>query len=565
MAMSVRHTSARLPVALGSLALVLATACAGAGGAGLGGGTRLTPGTTANGQFAPVRPAAERYGRDAGGACQTHGVINYVMSDLAERAKLAARPAPVLDPGVCGAAEAFLGWQDAAPPRPAVLAFVSRWFGLPGVISRPIVATFETPDERLIAERVVQAIGGSAANAVQPRLGLAVQRTRKGKVVSHRVSVVLLDAPIELDPLPRRLAAGEQATLSGKLLGGVTNPKVLLSDAAGRLSTPQQAPGDAFRAELSCGDRPGRIQVEIRGEYEGREGGVASFPVACAEELPARVAIAPEPWPTDQGAAERRILELVNEERKAAGLEPLAWDAALAGVARSISSEIASRGGAAGGADVAERLKKEGIASPLVLQSAAAERSFERAHERLMDSPTNRANIMNAEATHGGVGAVPATDAQGQPLVYVTEIFIRELPPVDLAKARQALRDAVAQKRKDARTNAVASDPRLDEIAQTYAEAVAATGGALPKEKHAELTAPLNKDFKTVTMISGAKQEALDFAEESQATAPGKALGVGVAQGKHPVLGRNATYVVLMVGTPRAAAPASKLLPRKKK
>ena len=186
--------------------------------------------------------------------------------------------------------------------------------------------------------------------------------------------------------------------------------------------------------------------------------------------------------------------------------------------------------------------------------SAAAERHFERAHDRLVSSPSNRANIMNREVTSLGVGAVARPDAEGKPMVYVTELFIKELPPVDVAKARSDLRAAVAQERKDARTTAISAHPALDETAQEYAEALAAAGGTLPKEKQTELTAPLNKVFKAVTMVSGAKQEPLDFAEEPQVTMPGKSLGVGVAQGRHPVLGRNAVYVVLMVGSPRSEA-----------
>ncbi len=562
--MTARHTPAR---AGATAVLVLVTACAaggaggGAGGRALGG--RLSPGAVSGGQLVPSRPAADTYGGTPAGACQGSGAITLVMNDLTDAAQRAHRPAPELDPRVCAVAETFLGWDAAAlgSPRLAVLSAVSNRFGLPVTSMPPTVAEIgplpadpssEPENQRQVAERIVQAVGDAAINASQPRLGMAIQRVRKGKTeVAYKVSVALADVPVQLDPLPRRLDLGQKATLSGRLLGGATSPKVLVSDPVGRLSTPEQAAGDAFKAELACGDRPGTMQVEIRGEYEGRSGALASFPVACGQDLPASVAVAGPAWPTDPAAAERRILELVNEARVAAGLRPLAADAALSGVARTISSDLAARSGAPGGPGVAERLKKEGIASPLVLQSAAAERTFERAHERLMASPTNRANIMNPEVTQAGVGIGQGTDDQGHALAYVTELFVQELPAVDTAKTRQALRDAVAQKRKDARTNALASNPTLETAAQAYAEALAAAGGTLPKEKASELTAPLGKAFKSVTMVSGAKQEPLDFAEEPQTTAPAKALGVGVAQGKHPALGRNATYVVLMVGTPR--------------
>jgi len=557
----VRHHAAARLGARGS-ALFLAVLCAAAGAARAG-----EAGLPA-GHFAPAKPPAERYGADESRRCPTSTIFRYVLDDLAVAAKNAGRTPPQADGQACAVAEAFLGWDPAVSgnPRPQLVAFVSSWFGLPATVGPPALAVFDLADERVIAEEVSRSVAGTAAlNAVHPRIGMAVKVGRRGRDPMVKVAVVVLDAPVSIDPVPRRLEPGQKVKLSGRLLAGVKNPRVYVSDAAGNLAAPAQPPGEAFEAELACGDRPGRILVEVRGEYQSAGGVVASFPVACGQPPAASVAIAGEPWPADGAGAERKILELVNAERAGAGLAPVVSDAALAGVARSISEDLAARGGAPGGPNVVERMKKEGIASPLVLQSAAADRSFERAHERLVTSPRDRATILNAEATNAGIGAVSGTDAEGHPIVYVTEVLIKELPPVDVARVRQQLRDAVAQKRKDARTNALAPDATLDEVAQKYAEALATAGGTLSKEKAGELTAPLNLGFRSVTMVSGAKQEALDFAEEPQTTAPAKALGVGVAQGRHPVLGRNAVYVVLMVGTPRAAgeAPPRPAAPKK--
>lgn len=524
---------------------------------------RRQPGKVSGGQFTPGRPAVGAYGPDASLECVKGGVLEQILERLADAAKDAGKPAPQADGRVCAVAEAFLGWDPAreGQPRPRVLAFVSQWFGLPETVGPPIIDVLETEDERMIAERLAErGLAGPVLRAARPTIGVASLRVRKGET---KIVVVVLDSAVELAPVPRRLDLNQTAKLTGKLVGGATDAEVHVSDAVGKL-TETKGTGDAFAAEVACGDRPGRIQVEIRAQVEGRTAPVASFPIACGQDLPGAVALAAEPWPTDAAAAEKKIFELVNAERVAAGLQPLKLDPALSGIAREISADLAARGGGSGGPSLGERLKKEGIASQLVLQSAGADRTYERAHERLLGSPSNRANIMHPEATHAGIGAVTQNDAEGRPLVIVTEVFIKELPPVDVAAVRQQLRDAVAQKRKDARTNALAPDPTLDEVAQTYAEALAAAGGGLDKERSAELTAPLNKPFRTVVMVSGAKPDPLDFAEEPQTTAPAKVLGVGVAQGKHAVLGRNAVYVVLMVGTPRGAA-AEDAAPAKKK
>jgi uncharacterized protein YkwD len=525
------------------------------------------------GPFAPGKPPSAQYGPDASRKCQMVSLFGYVLDALAAAAKKAGRPVPEADGQVCAVAEAFIGWDPAPapPPRAQVVAFTSNWFGLPASTQPPLVAIFDAADEREIADRIAQSSAGQAAlNAVRPRIGMAVKQERKGRDRFLRTAIVVYDALLEVSPLPRRLEPGQKATLSGRLEGGAKDPKVYVSDAAGKLSTPEQPPGQAFQAELACGDRPGRIQVEIRGEFEGKIGLAANFPVACGQAPPPSVALAGEAWPADAGGAEKKMLDLLVAERQAAGAPPAAWDDAVARVARSISQDLATKGTPP--SDLVERLKREGVGSSLVLQSAAAERTFERAWERLMSSPRDRSILLDPDANRAGIGVVSQADAEGRPIVYVTAVLIREPPPVDVAKVRDQLREAVAQKRKDARTNAVTPDATLDEVAQQFAVALAAAGGTLPKEKSSELTAPLNKSFKTVVMISGAKPEPLDFAEEPQATAPGKALGVGVAQGRHAVLGRNAVYVVLMVGTarggateePSTAAPAKKKAPAPK-
>lgn len=548
MATNVRDHRAGRSIAL-ALALIALAGCAAGGAAGGAGGmgVRKMPGSIQAGTFRPGRAAAPGYG--PGPACPGGGAERSAQEQFASTAKRTGGAAPEVDGRLCEVAEAFLALGPNAPqPRDAVLEFVSQWFGLATPVQQILVAEVQTEDPKQVGDSVVEAGQSFMSSATAPRWGLATQRTKRGFT---KLVLAVQDARIELNPVPRRLQAGQQAPLAGKLLDGWENPKVAVSDAVGRETAPAQQPGKDFAAEVRCGDRPGRIQVEIRAQRNGSGPiPVANFPIACATDLPASIALAPEPWPAQPAEQERKFFAEANRERTAAGLEPLAWDDAVAGVARTISEAL--RSGSAG--DVRQRLKEAGVVSPLVLQSAAADRSVDGAAERLLRSPSNRANVMNPEATNAGVGVFPTTGSDGKPLVYVTEILIRELPPIDVARARDDLRAAVAQKRKDARARPVHPDATLDAVAERYARALAESGGSLPAPRAAEITKPLEKSFKAVTMVSGAKQEALDFAEEPQAVAGGSALGVGVAQGKNPVLGRNATYVVLMIGTPRAEA-----------
>ena len=79
---------------------------------------------------------------------------------------------------------------------------------------------------------------------------------------------------------------------------------------------------------------------------------------------------------------------------------------------------------------------------------------------------------------------------------------------------------------------------------------MAAAGGNISNARHSQLVSPLYRSFRTVDLLSGAKGDPMEFADEKTViTSKEKAMGIGVAQGDHPVLGKNATYVVLLFGT----------------
>jgi len=157
---------------------------------------------------------------------------------------------------------------------------------------------------------------------------------------------------------------------------------------------------------------------------------------------------------------------------------------------------------------------------------------------------------MSTEATHGGIGVANAKDAQGGPIAFVTEVFVRELAQMDISSVAPKLREAVNKRRTSAGMPPLKDDPTLDKVAQEYAQALASAGGKINDAKHSQLVSPLYKSFRTVDLLSGAKADPLELADEKTViTSKEKAMGIGVAQGDHPVLGKNATYVVLVFGT----------------
>ncbi|WP_242344718.1 CAP domain-containing protein [Anaeromyxobacter terrae] len=527
-------------------ALLLASACAAIES------SRHRPGVISDGTFRPARDAATHYGPDPSRSCPAGGAIKLLADQLGDAARRGGRPPPGEDGRLCAAADTFLGWGEDESPPESVVTFVSSYFGLASPIQQVNIATIESEDTKVLAQRMYETAASFAANARQTRFGVATTRLKKN---STRVVLLLQDVAIELDPLPRRLGPGEQAALTGRLLGELQDPKVVSSDVRGQVSRPEQARGKQFRADVRCGEHPGRVQVEIRAQ-DPRAGGertVATIPIACNTELPTAVAVGPTPgWPAEVAAQERKLFDIINAERTTAGLSALRWDDGIAKVAREYSESLRDQriGADSRPVDIAERLRQLGVASPLVLLNPGLASSAEQAHERFLESPEHRANYMNPELTTGAVGLARATEPDGRPVVVVNELFIKELPPVDPQALRAELRAAIAKKRVEARAAPLSSDPALERLAQDYATGLAEAGGAPPK-RAAEITAALNKRFRRVNLLTGAKAEPLELAQDPNVVAQGQLLGVGVAQGMHPVLGRNAAYVVVMVGTRR--------------
>src|SRR5262245_1685734 len=313
--------------AIGLIALSMAIGCAGIEA------SKRSPGVLTKDSFSPTRPAAANYGPDPARPCPPSTTLQILTDSVDEAAKTSGRPAPRPDGRLCAAADTFLGWERSELPDETVVGFVSSYFGLTAPISRVIITTIESEDSKDIAGRLVNTVSDFGRTAAQPQFGLATQHQRKG---ATKLVLLMQDGPVDLDPLPRRLALNGQAMLSGRVTGALENPKVLITDAAGKLERPSQPPGKSLRAELRCGDHPGLMQVQIRAEDKGAESIAASFPVACGADLPTKVALGQKDEGTmDVAQQERKLFEMINAERTAAGLPALAWDDQVAQVARA--------------------------------------------------------------------------------------------------------------------------------------------------------------------------------------------------------------------------------------
>lgn len=139
-------------------------------------------------------------------------------------------------------------------------------------------------------------------------------------------------------------------------------------------------------------------------------------PTPPASELPVPDTSAPEVSAPDEelpGASEDvhpyvlRIVELVNEERAKAGLNPVTLDAAASSAAQIRAKEIVSSFSHTrpNGSSFSTALKEQGVSYRSAGENIAyGQRTPEQVMEGWMNSSGHRANILNKSFTHIGVG-----------------------------------------------------------------------------------------------------------------------------------------------------------------
>lgn len=155
----------------------------------------------------------------------------------------------------------------------------------------------------------------------------------------------------------------------------------------------------------------------------------------------------------DDPAAASRILELVNRDRVAAGLAPLADRADVRAVAASWSASMAQAGALSHSDDYFSKDSHTQLAAKALGENVARNGDVDDAHARLMASPGHYANIMNGSFTVVGIAVY--RDERGT--YWVTEDF---LTPKASAAPAPAPASAPAPAAKPAPAPAPAAKPR---------------------------------------------------------------------------------------------------------
>lgn len=267
----------------------------------------------------------------------------------------------------------------------------------------------------LLAPEVTHVAIGIASGQ-HPKYGTALWAT-----------VVLLQYMAQLDHVPRTAQPGEVLKLQATLAPGYVNPRMPITLPYGRVKTyfpvRYQWPKAWFEVPLLQGT--GRYTLELLLDKPGEGPRVASIlPLYVGVGYPLRD---PEPVGTsapnfaNTDEAARYLVQRVNQVRQQYGLRTLITDPLLTYVAWHHSADMARRKFFAhvnpDGEDPNDRYQRQGGRGQ-VGENIAYDSSIESAHSRLMNSPGHRANILQHDYTHIGVGVYFANGH-----FYVTQLF----------------------------------------------------------------------------------------------------------------------------------------------
>ncbi|MGN6109293.1 MAG: CAP domain-containing protein [Kofleriaceae bacterium] len=510
---------------------------------------RVDPATV----FAPTDPPALRYAEPAQ-APPSSPLGDAVLASARSAAVAAKQPAPIAD------ARLFRACAELAQvvPEQGVVGYGLVEFALQrNGIAEPsphllvVWGPIDAPGP--IVDQLAPQMPSLLANAGATRIGVgAAQRRGDG---TGAVVFAIQSVNLTMTPVPRALPDGGSAPIEATIDPHFHDPEVLVTyDDGSTEQLAHAARGDGFVAQLQCGAHHGRQEVEIgASDPSGSPTVLANFPVWCGAEPPATYAIEArtDDGPVAPDVAEKRLFELVNQARRTAHLPALVWDDQLAQVARAHSEDMRQTGIVAHVSpttgSAADRVKAAGIRTAVVLENVARAYGIGEAHQGLMNSPGHRANLMSNQVTHLGTGVVFGDEVSGRREIFITQVFIRVPPKLEVPQAIEQVRQRLAAVRP------VGNDPALSEIAQDIANGLAA--GRTREQAYAPVKRRVDGLGQRYMRIGSIITAVADLESIDGPTTLGDArpdeVGVGIAQGTHPEIGDNAIWVVVIAANRR--------------
>jgi uncharacterized protein YkwD len=289
----------------------------------------------------------------------------------------------------------------------------ARAFGFTGVIESMVGFSLDAEN----GEAWRDALARVPENLPITRFGVSVS-------ASGRTAVVMLGAvEISLEPVARHVALGGSLTLRGEVASRFGFAHIYITKPDGSVEQ-RRTPTRKLEAAIAFAT-PGKYNVEVMGD--GPSGPVIVF------NVPVYVGVEEEQFHssaghvTDPAQAEARMLELLNDARKAAGFNALLVDEELRAIALAHSTDMAEHnffGHVSPTTGTTEdRGHRAGVVVAALGENIAQADSAENAFDGLMASPGHRSAMLNPQYTHVGIAVVRAATE-----LAFTLIFARRVP-----------------------------------------------------------------------------------------------------------------------------------------
>jgi hypothetical protein len=253
---------------------------------------------------------------------------------------------------------------------------------------------------------------------------------------------------------------------------------------------------------------------------------------------------------------ERAMGERVNRDRAAKGLPPLAYDEALADIARYHANDMhqhrffAHDSPTSGSLD--DRMAAAGYLASVARENLAEAPNVDQAEDGLLASPGHHANLMAKDITHLGVGIVRGGLADADNLLFV-QVFAS---PLDTQSPEEAVGQAlerIREAREARRLPPLGTHALLESIAAKNVEGLSeniAKGDMSPVAQAVvkDVEAAKARDVQSVTVAGTLMLHASMFEPPAAALAPdARMLGCAAAEAEDPK-GRRALVLLCVVG-----------------
>lgn len=279
---------------------------------------------------------------------------------------------------------------------------------------------------------------------------------KKGQ--SWFVSTILLTEIVQLQGLNTEKAQPGTSELKGQvMLPGFSNPRLLVTFPDGQVKTLEtKSSGQQFQAMLDF-SQTGlySVEVDVSGPFGPQPASNTIVAVGVPYPQPESTATESQAI-SDLKAAQQQLLNLVNRDRQAAGLNTLQLDARLSEAAQAHSEDMINNGFVGHNSPTQGSPQQQAAllgVSDLVEQNIAVSRSLERSQRELMSSPGHRKAILNPKHTHVGFGVKKGNDE----FLYITQDFVERKLEVQTLPARIKPGETVMVKGKSTQKGFVAA------------------------------------------------------------------------------------------------------------